>query len=99
MSDLDEMIRKATEALVSEKEEEAYKELRERGIIGDVALFVHPIHKGIIEQALFLGGIKRIPIIYTDVIEKDKIIATTDMELVRETRRMVGMGIEEEASE
>lgn len=98
ISDLDGIIRKATEAILREKEAEAYKECRDRGIIGEGALFVHPIHRGKIEQVLFAEGIKRVPIIYTDVIEKDKMIFTTDKELVKTARQMCGFG-EKEASE
>lgn len=94
-SDLDEIIRQATEAIIREKEAEAYKELRDRGRIGEGALFVHPIHRGQIEQALFAAGIKRVPIIYTDLIEKDKMIFTTDNELVKNARQMCGCGEEE----
>lgn len=93
-SNFDEIIRKATEAL-REKNTELYKEFRDRGIIGEGALFVHPIHRGQIEQVLFAEGIKRVPIIYTDVIEKDTMIFTTDKELVKNARQMCGYGEEE----
>lgn len=94
-SDIDEIIRQATEAILREKDAEAYKEFRDSGIIGECALFVHPIHKGQIEQVLFSVGIKRVPIIYSDVIEKDKMIFTTDKELVKTARQMCGLGKEE----
>lgn len=94
-SNLDEIIRQATEAILREKEAEAYKEFMDRGIIGEGALFVHPIHRGQIEQVLFAEGIKRVPIIYTDVIEMDKMIFTTDKELVKNARQMCGHGEEE----
>ena len=93
---LAEIISKATEAILRENESEAYKEFRNRGIIGEGALFVHPIHRGQIEQVLFAEGIKRVPIIYTDLIEKDKMIFTTDKELVKTARQMCGHGEEEE---
>lgn len=94
--DLGEIIRQATEAILREKEAEAYKEFRDLGIIGEGALFVHPIHRGQIEQVLFAEGIKRVPIIYTDLIEKDKMIFTTDKELVKTARQMCGHGEEKE---
>lgn len=94
-SNLDEIIRKTTEAILREKEIEAYKEFRDRGIMGEGALFVHPIHRGQIEQVLFAAGIKRVPIIYSDLIEKDKMIFTTDKELVKNARQMCGYGEEE----
>lgn len=93
---LKEIINKASEAILREKEEEVYKNFRDRGIIGEGALFVHPIHKGQIEQVLFAEGIKRVPIIYTDVIKKDKMIFTTDKELVKTARQMCGHGEEED---
>lgn len=86
-SDNSPMIQKMVESLVKAEEELKYKELRDQGIISDVVLVMSPEHKGVIEQALYSAGIKKIPIIYVDYVEIDKAYAITDKELVENIKK------------
>lgn len=81
-SDNDSMMQEMIDTLLKAEEELKYKELRDKGIISDVVLVLNPEHKGVIEQALYSAGIKRMPIIYTDCVESDKAYAITDKHLV-----------------
>ena len=64
------------------EEKMRFEELKNKGIIANVALVVNPKNKGVLEEALYSAGIKRIPVIYTPVIEEDKILGITDKEYV-----------------
>lgn len=75
----DDVLKKIVEA----EEQLHYQELRERGIIADGALIVNRKHMGVLEDALFEAGIKRIPIIYTDYIEDDIVLFVTDPYVLR----------------
>ena len=81
-SDNGSTIQKILDSLFKAEEEIRYKDLRNRGIISDAALVMNPEHKGVIEQALYSAGIKKIPIIYSDYVELDKAYAITDKNLV-----------------
>lgn len=81
-SDNESMIQEMIESLVKAEEELKYIELRNKGIISDVVLVMNSGHKGVIEQALYSAGIKKIPIIYVDYVEMDKAYAITDKHLV-----------------
>ena len=76
------MMQKMIDSLVKAEEELKYKDLRDKGIISDMALIMNPEHKGVVEQALYSAGIKRIPIIYVDYVELDKAYAITDKNMV-----------------
>lgn len=86
-SDNESMIQKMVESLVKAEEELKYIELRSKGIISDVVLVMNPGHKGVIEQALYSAGIKKIPIIYVDYVELDKAYAITDKHLVENIKK------------
>ena len=81
-SDNESMMQKMIDSLVKAEEELKYKDLRDKGIISDMALIMNPEHKGVVEQALYSAGIKRIPIIYVDYVELDKAYAITDKNMV-----------------
>jgi len=81
-SDNESMMQKMIDSLVKAEEELKYKELRDKGIISDMVLVMNPEHKGAVEQALFSAGIKKIPIIYVDWVESDKVYAITDKNMV-----------------
>ena len=76
------VMRCIAEKLVKVEEELRYKDLRSKGIISDMVLVMNSEHKGVIEQALYSAGIKKIPIIYVDYVEIDKAYAITDKHLV-----------------
>lgn len=80
----------AMHELMEATERAKIKELREHGIIGNVVLFVHPKHRGIIEEALFRAGIRRIPVIYTNFVEETNLIASTDKDLVENCKKALG---------
>ena len=69
--------------IVEAEEQLHYQELRKKGIIADGALIINRKHKGVLEDALFKAGIKRIPTIYTDYIEDDTILFVTDPYVLR----------------
>lgn len=98
MSEVMDLIEKLAKAEMELREKERYEELRREGIIDNVTLFVHPKHRTVIEKALYENGIKRIPIIYTGCVEEDTVLATTDKELVKNAKRMIGMYEGEEES-
>lgn len=80
----DDVLKKIVEA----EEQLHYQELRQRGIIADGALIMNRKHMGVLEDALFKAGIKRIPTIYADYIEDDKILFVTDpyvLRIIKET--------------
>ena len=81
-SDNESMMQKMIDTLVKAEEELKYKELRNKGIISDMVLVLNSEHKGVIEQALYSAGIKKIPIIYVDYVELDKAYAITDKNMV-----------------
>ena len=81
-SDNESIMQKMIDSLVKAEEELKYIELRNKGIISDVVLVMNSGHKGVIEQALYSAGIKKIPIIYVDYVELDKAYAITDKHLV-----------------
>lgn len=64
-----------------------FLDLRARRIISDVVLVINPEHKGIIEQALYSAGIKKVPIIYSDCVEHDKMYAITDKNMVENVKK------------
>ena len=64
-------------------------DLKAQGIITDACLICHMSHKGIIENALYQAGIKKIPIVYSPYIEDDKILMVTDKELVENIKKSI----------
>ena len=81
-----EVMRKAIEA----EERERFRKLREEGIIADMALLINPKHKGVIERGFFQHGIKRIPILYSNVVEDDKCYCITDKKIVENIKINTG---------
>ena len=81
-----EAMRKAVEA----EERERFRKLREEGIIADMALIINPKHKGVIERGFFEHGIKRMPILYSNVVEEDKCYCITDKEMIENIKTSTG---------
>lgn len=81
-----EVMKKAVEA----EEREHFRKLREEGIIADMALIINPKHKGVIEHGLFEHGIKRIPVLYSNVVEEDKCYCITDKTIIENIKKNTG---------
>lgn len=64
-----------------------FYDLRARGVISDIVLVINSDHKGIIEQALYSAGIKRIPIIYSDCVKPDRAYGITDKYMVEKIKK------------
>lgn len=73
--------------LITMDEYARFYDLRSRGIISDMVLVINSEHKGDIEQALYSAGIKKIPIIYSDCVEHDKMYAVTDKNMVESIKK------------
>ena len=81
-----EAMRKVVEA----EEREYFRKLREEGIIADMALIINPKHKGVIERGFFEHGIKKIPILYSNVVEEDKCYCITDKTMIENIKTSTG---------
>lgn len=64
-----------------------FYDLRARRIISDTVLVINPDHKGLIERVLYSAGIKKVPIIYSDCVEHDKMYAITDKSMVENIKK------------
>lgn len=84
------IFREAMQKLVEEEEREHFRKLREEGIIADMVLIINSKHKGVIEQGLFEHGIKKIPILYSNVVEDDRCYCITDKTMVENVKRNMG---------
>lgn len=73
--------------LLDAKERLQFETLRQRGIITDAVVILNPKHKGAFEAALFNAHIKKIPVIYSNYVEKDKMYFSTDVDFVETCKR------------
>lgn len=69
-------------------EKKTLQDLKDRGIIVDACLVLNSTHKGI-EHELARRKIKRIPIVYSPYVEKDKCYMVTDKETVERIKQTV----------
>lgn len=86
----DSVFREVMQKAVEAEEREHFRKLREEGIIADMALIINPKHKGVIERGFFEHGIKRIPILYSNVVEEDKCYCITDKTMLENIKTSTG---------
>lgn len=84
------VFREAMQKVVEAEEREHFRKLREEGIIADMVLIINPKHKGVIENGLFEHGIKKIPILYSNVVEEDRCYCITEKPLIDNIKRNMG---------
>lgn len=71
------------------EEQKTIQDLKDKGIVTDACLICHPNHKLALEEALSLMKIKKIPIVWSQLIEKDKLYMVTDKELVEDFKKAI----------
>lgn len=83
----DDLAKAFIKEIILLEEKRTFENLRKDGLVSEVGLFMNPKHKGLIEKAFYEGGLKRIPVIYSPVVEEDKAYCVTDKYLLENMKR------------
>lgn len=84
---MNDIINETMSRFIELEEKKHIQELKDKGIIADVCLIINSKHKRTVFNALNEMGIERIPIVWSDYVEEDKMYMVTDKETVEHIRQ------------
>lgn len=89
MDDMGQLINYMINRVMELEEQKKFQELKDKGIIVDAVLICNPKHKGVLNGALHEMGIKKIPIVWENCVEDDKLYMVTDKDLVEHIKQSI----------